>query len=42
VTFDSFTLTAAGTTKDLSLIKLGANGVVLWARSFGMIKPENT
>ncbi len=35
VTFAPFTLTAAGTTKDLFLIKMDANGAVQWARSFG-------
>jgi len=35
IAFDNFTLTAAGTTKDLFLIKLSALGAVEWARSFG-------
>jgi PKD repeat protein len=35
VSFGSFALTAAGTTKDLFLIKMSAGGEVLWARSFG-------
>lgn len=41
VTFDSFTLTAAGTTKDLFLIKLDTNGVVQWARSFGSASSDS-
>lgn len=35
VTFDGFTLTAGGTTKDLFLVKLSPLGAVQWACSFG-------